>query len=807
MEPLLIVFGCSCGISLKVNDELAGRLVRCPSCNQTARAPQGSLSSTPGPADSVTGAGPSGQFITEATPTTENHRSPFWASSDETVAPPRRVRAPVSEMTAFLAPAQEEDELGRLGSYRILRVLGQGGMGVVFQAEDAQLRRQVAIKAMLPHLAANSSARERFLREACLAAALDHDHIVAIHHIGEDRDVPYIVMPLLKGESLDNRLKGGGPIPPALILQVGLEVADALATAHDHGLLHRDIKPANIWLEDRVGGTGQEPGIRGLTQDSRFLTPVRVKLLDFGLARLTAVGAKEQLTLSGAVLGTPGYMPPEQVDGEELDGRSDLFSLGCILYSLATGQPAFPGDSVSQRLKSVILFDPPQPHRINPEIPPELSSLILQMLAKKKEDRPASAAEVLSRLRQIKTGLDNAQARSGIVCPKPVNVRPPFAFGRRQGLLLVGGILGMAAFAILVELLLTRGNPDPVARTGPSPRENKQAGWMGWPLDAPPPAVAPFDAEQARQHQEAWATFSGVPVEWTNSLGMKFRLIPPGEFLMGSPRQEIDDAIAMSPNLQSWHANFRSEGPQHRVILSTPFYLGVYEVSQKEFQQVMAANPSSFSATGRRKEAVAGHDTGRHPVDSVDWLESVAFTVKLSDKEKLKARYFRAGGTVTLLQGNGYRLPTEAEWEFASRAGPATRFWFGDKDQHLNQVAWFRENSGDRHPVGELRDNPFGLYDMYGNVWEWCQDWFDAAYYQSLPNPAIDPLGPSGGSDRVLRGGGWTVMAPYCRSGARHPSVPFSNGLEPGFRVMLSVDTVRSLLKKSPKKTNLPSAN
>src|SRR5262249_5905800 len=159
-------------------------------------------------------------------------------------------REPIEQdLCAFLAPSQAADELGRLGPYRVLEVLGSGGMGVVFRAEDPQLRRQVALKAMLPALAANKSARQRFLREARAAASIKHEHIVTIYQVSEDRGVPFLAMEFLEGESLDDRAKRMGQLPLAEALRIGREIASGLEAAHEHGLIHRDIKPANIWLE------------------------------------------------------------------------------------------------------------------------------------------------------------------------------------------------------------------------------------------------------------------------------------------------------------------------------------------------------------------------------------------------------------------------------------------------------------------------------------------------------------------------------------------------------------------------------
>jgi WD40 repeat protein len=286
-----------------------------------------------------------------------------------------------ASLTDFLAPPQSDDELGRLGGFRILKVLGQGGMGVVFQGEDAKLGRKVAIKAMLPYLAESKSAQQRFLREARAAAALEHDNIVAIHHVGEDRGAPFIVMPFLKGESLDARLQRDELLPIPEVFRIGKEVALGLSAAHKIGLIHRDIKPANIWLEG---------------------PQARVKILDFGLARAAAQDAG--LTQQGAIVGTPSYMAPEQGCGETVDARCDLWSLGIVLYRMCTGRLPFKGNDPVATLMAVAMHDPPPPAEINPQLPAGLSDLVMRLLVKDRNQRIASADEVVDIVQQLEQG-------------------------------------------------------------------------------------------------------------------------------------------------------------------------------------------------------------------------------------------------------------------------------------------------------------------------------------------------------------------------------------------------------------------
>jgi tRNA A-37 threonylcarbamoyl transferase component Bud32 len=314
---------------------------------------------------------------------------------------------------AFLRPAQEPGELGRLADFRVLEVLGEGGMGLVLRAEDVRLRRQVALKVIRPERAADPAHRERFLREARAAARLHHDHVMPVHQVGEDNGVLFLAMPLLAGQTLEDRLARQPPLTVGEQLRIGREIALGLAAAHERGLIHRDVKPSNVWLEARAplapgGGAPEGEG-------------VRVKVLDFGLARFAE--GEDMVTPAGAVVGTPAYMAPEQADGQPLDGRSDLFGVGCILYLMATGRQPFTRGSLTATLRAVADHTPPPPRKLVPEVPPTLSDLIVRLLAKSPADRPESAAAVAAALGAIGSGGD-ATATFRPPAPPPGRGRP-----------------------------------------------------------------------------------------------------------------------------------------------------------------------------------------------------------------------------------------------------------------------------------------------------------------------------------------------------------------------------------------------
>ncbi len=270
----------------------------------------------------------------------------------------------------FLDTSENADHLGRLGSYEIVEVIGRGGMGIVLRGIDSRLNRVVAIKVLAPELASNPNARRRFYREGQAAAAVSHDNVVTIHAVDDHERLPYLVMEFVAGESLEECIRRAGPLPVESILRMGRQTALGLAAAHEVGLVHRDMKPANILLEN---------GIQ------------RVRITDFGLARATD---DVSMTQTGTVTGTPLYMSPEQAGGEKIDHRSDLFSLGSVLYAMCTGRPAFRAQTTLGVIKRVC-EDSPRPIReVNPDIPQWLVDIIDRLMAKRPDDRIQDAAEL-----------------------------------------------------------------------------------------------------------------------------------------------------------------------------------------------------------------------------------------------------------------------------------------------------------------------------------------------------------------------------------------------------------------------------
>ena len=322
----------------------------------------------------------------------------------------------------FLSPPSHPEMLGRLGRYEIERVIGSGGMGVVLKGFDTELHRPVGIKVLVPHLAGSGAARARFAREAQAAAAIVHDHVLPIHNVESNGKLPYLVMPYIAGSSLQARLDEQGPLQIKDVIRIALQSAQGLSAAHAQGIVHRDVKPANILLEDDVD---------------------RVRISDFGLAR---AADDASVTRSGILAGTPQYMSPEQTRGEPIDHRSDLFSLGSVIYAMCTGRPPFRADTTMGLLRRISDSSPRPLRQVNSDVPDWLEKIVQKLLAKSPADRFTSAAEVAELLEQCLAHLNDPA-----VVPLPAAAR---VMSRRANRLRRNVILSIAAGTALVLLVV-----------------------------------------------------------------------------------------------------------------------------------------------------------------------------------------------------------------------------------------------------------------------------------------------------------------------------------------------------------------
>ena len=603
-----------------------------------------------------------------------------------------------------------------LRDFTIQAVIGHGGFGIVYRAGHNELDLTVAIKEYLPvELAVREGATvqprsgtdrkafedglRRFRDEAQALIDFDsHPSIVSCREFFRAHGTAYLVMAYEDGQSLaevlGRREAEGRPFTESDLLAVMTPVLEGLARVHAAGVLHRDIKPSNILIRQRDG---------------------RPVLIDFGAAKqATARFSKSQAPY------TEGYAALEQVaDTGRLGPWTDVYGVGVMMWRMVAGgnRPWEPPHPVRVELRShavVAEADDPMPSASElgeGRFSPHVLEVIDRCLRLRETARIQDARGLLEMLRTasdqslsaVSAGTGGRPAEQTVaVLPGSGPRTEPVAPAKRVVKRRVGKLL-LAGLAVGLGLALA----------------------MWWSFGS------------------SWTNSHPVRVELRSHLDMEFVWIPPGEFLMGTPRTE--------------EGGYGGEA-QHEVRIRRGFWLGKYEVTQREWEAVMGTNPSRFSDCGPRC-----------PVENVSWFDAVEFIQRLNERE--------APG------GYEYRLPTEAEWEYAARAGTS-----GIRYGELEEIAWCSNNSGGQtHPVGLKRPNALGLYDMLGNVWEWTGDW----YGEHSSGTVMAPEGPEAGPHRVFRGGGWLYRARYVRSAARSISSPGYRYHDIGFRLVRTFDTWR----------------
>ncbi|MBI5397353.1 MAG: SUMF1/EgtB/PvdO family nonheme iron enzyme [Verrucomicrobia bacterium] len=662
-----------------------------------------------------------------------------------------------------------------IAGYEVIEKIGEGGMGAVYKARQPLLNRIVALKVMAPNLAADADFVARFKREATLAASFNHPNIVLVYGAGTQGNTHYMAMEFVEGETLRQRIAKHGRIEPREAVAITVYIAQALQYAWNKSrLIHRDIKPDNIF----VSKTGE------------------IKVGDLGLAK-TVGGPSTSLTQTGMMMGSPHYISPEQASAKkDIDFRADIYSLGCTLYHMLTGRPPYEGDDSLAVIGKHVHEPPPAIFMVWQQCPMPLALLVGKMLAKRPHERPQSYEELIAQLREahgklapvVKPPPASASEPTKMATPtpkpevaktptrKPVPARwsPRFSVfwpGRLKPELQRIVLAGAAMIVIAAVGLVF---------------------WSPWNKPSPQDSTTPSLQHSVASTEAALKQLGSV---YKNSVGGEMVYIPPGEFMMGSTKEEQAWALANGAN----EVSVKREGEAPRkTAIKNGFWLGRTEVTVGQWKEfVMATGYKTDAekkgeatyALDRQKKAwernlkgASWRDPGfdqedNHPVGCVSWNDSVAFCEWLTERERKAGR---------LSAGQAVRLPTEAEWEYACRAGSPSKFWWGEsKEDGKDRLNWYETADGFRwvSPVDHYGDrgrNAFGLADMLGNVYEWCLDDCDVkqAHEESYKGNA---------GRRVLRGGSFHHGPGDVRCAYRYSSPPSHSDSRNGFRVCVGV--------------------
>ncbi len=645
-----------------------------------------------------------------------------------------------------------------LAGYQILVKLGEGATASVYKALQLSIDREVALKVMSPQFTRHKLGRERFLREARLAAQVGHPNVVGVHDVGEDNGRLYIAMEYVSGGDAHRvAAQYGGQLPDRLALRIFRDCAEGLVAINRADMIHRDIKPSNIFITEK--------GV--------------AKLADLGLA-CNELG-EDRLTVTGGIIGTPAFMSPEQARGDQtLDVRSDIYSLGASMFDLAVGHPPFQGQNAFMVVNKVINEPAPDPYAQKPEISRGLARTIRKCMCYEVDQRYQHPQDLLAAIENVLAshtsinrvrGIGGSSARRRAVGGSSSSARPPAVrheahLQRRESRSRPRRWRGALALLLLVVALLTgagswycylredarglvelshlwrrvTGTGEPDAREAGGRAADGEAVARPErepdPGSEPDPELPPAAPPPWTEGEDAIGPFGRLYHEGNTVV---FRRIPAGTFTMGSRPVE---------------RGHEDDERLHRVTLTEAFWLADAECTQRLWETVMGGNPSAFPHPKR-------------PVERVSWLRAQDFL-----------RRFEAD-----MPGLRLRLPTEAEWEYACRAGHRTVY---SGEGEYDDQAWHRRTTrraigGQKPQYGRrLEPNPWGLYDMLGNVAEWTAD----AYGEYQIGKVTDPARPAG-EFRAYRGGSWQDSPDRCRPASREHGAPDGVSRRIGFRLVL----------------------
>jgi len=607
---------------------------------------------------------------------------------------------------------------------KIIKRLGSGGMATVYEAMDEELGHRVALKVLPLDRSGDRELVNRFKREARLIATLKHPHIVPFYFMETVGQFHFFTMALMEGGNLAPRIGDGMPLNTAI--NIIRQITGALSHAHGKNIIHRDIKPDNVIFDLKNNA----------------------HLADFGIAK----GASStQLTATQVMLGTPAYISPEQIMATEVGPPADIYSLGAMFYHMVTGRVMFPGEELLSAIARHLNETPPRPSTLKPELQ-VIDPILMKMIAKNPADRFQTAAHLTAEL-------DRCFDFQGHPTPEAIPV--PSSLKQSTGMSTPPPIPKPSQQALTQETAFMPKHKGPqnqhqtVLPPSPKPKEKNRkplfimAGAAALLLalflfilmsskdkDPEPPDAAVTSLPQPSRDnpaEEVAPAPAGDEIIQEALAQFEFTTVPAGPFKMGSRIKFMDD-----------------EKPVHHVEISR-FMLSRTEVTQALWVAVMGNNPSCNKGE-------------QLPVENVSWNAVQQFLTRLN-----------------AATGEQYRLPTEAEWEYGCKAGK-TGFLGAILQFRAENQAWYLGNSKHTSRGVGLKDaNAFGLYDMLGNVWEWCSDYYDPNYYQD--ERAKNPTGPTNGTTRVIRGGAWNSDAKEVRPTNRHFFDPAKGDCGVGFRL------------------------